>query len=98
MPKISSSIIVIVCSIIVPVNLEMFRFRFCWFMVKKINFFDHAKLLHGKLPCNELEFIDNVKHQIPTKAAKGLNEMIKQFVFIHTEMNREEMFSLSIKE
>ncbi|KLA27084.1 alpha/beta fold hydrolase [Bacillus cereus] len=65
---------------------------------KDKSFFDHAKLLHGKLPCNELEFIDNVKHQIPTKAARGLNEMIKQFVFIHTEMNKEEMFSLSIKE
>ncbi|MCI0765782.1 alpha/beta hydrolase [Bacillus sp. TL12] len=49
-------------------------------------FYSHAKLLHGKLPCNELKFIDNVKHQIPTKAAKCLNEMIQQFVFIHTDM------------
>ncbi|CAI8938512.1 hypothetical protein EMIT079MI2_40159 [Bacillus sp. IT-79MI2] len=38
------------------------------------------------MPCNELKFIDNVKHQIPTKAAKCLNEMIQQFAFIHTEM------------
>ncbi|MBC6973358.1 alpha/beta hydrolase [Bacillus sp. Xin] len=49
-------------------------------------FYSHAKLLHGKVPCNELKFIDNVKHQIPTKAAKCLNEMIQQFVFIHTDM------------
>lgn len=49
-------------------------------------FYSHAKLLHEKLPCNELKFIDNVKHQIPTKAARCLNEMIQQFAFIHTEM------------
>ncbi|WP_242280719.1 alpha/beta fold hydrolase [Bacillus cereus group sp. BfR-BA-01347] len=61
-------------------------------------FFDHAKLLHGKLPCNELEFIDNVKHQIPTKAAKELNEMIKQFVYVHTGMYRNETFSLPVRE
>ncbi|WP_028403038.1 alpha/beta fold hydrolase [Ectobacillus panaciterrae] len=57
-------------------------------------FYHYAKLLHEKLPCNELKFIDNVKHQIPTKAKIDLNEMIKQFVYIHNEMNREETFSL----
>ena len=61
-------------------------------------FYDHAKLLHEKLPCNELKFIGNVKHQIPTKAAKDLNEMIKQFAFIHTEINKEETCSLQVKE
>lgn len=65
---------------------------------KDKSFYDHAKLLHEKLPCNELKFIDNVKHQIPTKAAKGLNEMIKQFVFTRTEMDREEPFSLPVKK
>ncbi|MCX2827233.1 alpha/beta hydrolase [Bacillus pseudomycoides] len=55
---------------------------------KDKSFYDHAKLLHRKLPCNELKFVDNAKHQIPTKAAKDLNEMIKQFVFIHTMVNR----------
>ncbi|EJQ92791.1 alpha/beta fold hydrolase (plasmid) [Bacillus mycoides] len=65
---------------------------------KDNSFYDHAKLLHGNLPYNELKFIDNVKHQIPTKAAKRLNEMIKHFVFIHTEMNREETFSLPVKK
>ncbi|PEY38367.1 alpha/beta hydrolase [Bacillus cereus] len=49
-------------------------------------FYSHAKLLHEKLPCNELKFIDNVKHQIPTKATECLNEMIQQFAFIHTQM------------
>lgn len=65
---------------------------------KDKSFYGHAKLLHGKLPCNELKFIDNVKHQIPTKAAEALNEMIKQFAFTHTGINREETFSLSVKE
>ena len=46
-------------------------------------FYGYAKLLYEKLPCNKLNFIDNVKHQIPTKAAKDLNEMIKQFATIH---------------
>lgn len=29
---------------------------------------------------NQLKFIPNVKHQIPTKAADELNELILQFV------------------
>lgn len=65
---------------------------------KDKSFYGHAKLLHEKLPYNELKFIDNAKHQIPTKAAKTLNEMIKQFIFTHTEMHREETFSLPAKE
>lgn len=46
-------------------------------------FYGYAKLLYEKLPCNKLNFINNVKHQIPTKAARDLNEMIKQFATIH---------------
>ncbi|KEK26078.1 alpha/beta fold hydrolase [Bacillus gaemokensis] len=46
-------------------------------------FYDYAKLLHEKLPCNELKFIEKVKHQIPTKAAKNLNAMIKEFILHH---------------
>lgn len=65
---------------------------------KDKSFYEHAKLLHEKLPYNDLKFIDNVKHQIPTKAEKTLNEMIKQFVFSHTEMYREESFSLPVKD
>ena len=33
-----------------------------------------------KLPYAELEFINHTKHQIPTKAANDLNEMIRQFL------------------
>ncbi|MBT2646586.1 alpha/beta hydrolase [Bacillus sp. ISL-34] len=40
----------------------------------------YAKLLHEKLPCTELKFIDQTKHQIPTKAANDLNESIKHFI------------------
>lgn len=40
----------------------------------------YAKQLHEALPYNELIFIENVGHQIPTNAANGLNELIMQFV------------------
>ncbi|WP_019637359.1 alpha/beta fold hydrolase [Paenibacillus fonticola] len=43
-------------------------------------FHRHAKLLHEQLPNNELAFIENTSHQIPTKAAKALNELILQFL------------------
>ncbi|WML44874.1 alpha/beta hydrolase [Neobacillus sp. PS3-40] len=44
------------------------------------SFYNYANILHKKLPYNELKFIEHVKHQIPTKAAIKLNELIKQFV------------------
>lgn len=40
----------------------------------------YANLLHEKLPYSELLGIDHVKHQIPTKAARCLNESIKTFI------------------
>ncbi|BBN98075.1 alpha/beta fold hydrolase [Sporolactobacillus terrae] len=43
-------------------------------------FFRYAKILHEHLPNNELKWIQNVKHQIPTKAASELNRFIKEFV------------------
>lgn len=43
-------------------------------------FYFYAKQLHKTLPCNELIFIENVGHQIPTNAANELNELIMQFV------------------
>lgn len=46
-------------------------------------FYRYAKLLHEKLPCSNLKFIDHAKHQIPTKATNELNQMIKHF--IHTQ-------------
>ncbi|KAB2332176.1 alpha/beta hydrolase [Cytobacillus depressus] len=47
---------------------------------KDKTFINYANILHEKLPCNDLKFIENEKHQIPTKAAVILNEMIKQFI------------------
>lgn len=44
----------------------------------------YANLLHEKLPCTELKFIEHAKHQIPTKAANGLNESIKRFIHTRT--------------
>jgi pimeloyl-ACP methyl ester carboxylesterase len=43
-------------------------------------FIPYAKVLHQRLPKNELFSIKNVNHQIPTKASGPLNELIKQFV------------------
>lgn len=47
-------------------------------------FHKYAKLLHEKLPNNELKFIYE-KHQIPTKSAADLNQMINEFILSHTE-------------
>jgi pimeloyl-ACP methyl ester carboxylesterase len=43
-------------------------------------FHPYAKLLKERLPKCELVFIKNTKHQIPTKAADELNELIEQFI------------------
>jgi pimeloyl-ACP methyl ester carboxylesterase len=43
-------------------------------------FYPYAKILHQQLPMNELVFIPNMDHRLPTKAAEALNELIKQFV------------------
>ncbi|WP_404321699.1 alpha/beta hydrolase [Cytobacillus firmus] len=43
-------------------------------------FHSYARQLHEKLPQNDLCFIENVDHRIPTKAAKELNRLIFQFV------------------
>jgi pimeloyl-ACP methyl ester carboxylesterase len=47
---------------------------------KDKQFYYYAKLLHEKLPCNELKFIENVNHRIPTKASVSLNQLISQFI------------------
>lgn len=43
-------------------------------------FHSYARQLHEKLPQNELHYIENVDHRIPTKGAKELNQLIFQFV------------------
>lgn len=47
---------------------------------KDQGFHRYAKLLHEKLPQNELIWIQDVKHQLPTKAAFQLNSLLKQFI------------------
>lgn len=47
---------------------------------KDQGFFRYAQILHEKLPYNRLEWIKDVKHQIPTKAPEELNDLIRQFV------------------
>lgn len=43
-------------------------------------FHSYALLLHDHLPDNELLFIENANHRIPTKAADELNAIIQQFI------------------
>jgi pimeloyl-ACP methyl ester carboxylesterase len=45
-------------------------------------FHHYAKLMHDKLPQSELKGIQQVKHQIPTKAAFEINDLIKQFILL----------------
>ena len=56
-------------------------------------FYSHANLLHEELPCNELRFITGAKHQIPTKAATELNQMIEQFVCTQSKVPKEVLKS-----
>lgn len=51
---------------------------------KDKSFHRYANLLHKKLPDNELRFLE-VKHQIPTKAAVELNQMMDQFIISHSD-------------
>jgi pimeloyl-ACP methyl ester carboxylesterase len=48
--------------------------------MKDKSFHWYANLLHEKLPCNKLEFLRNEKHQLPTKAAKELNQLINEYI------------------
>lgn len=47
---------------------------------KDKQFYRYAQLLHQQLPNNELVFIQEMSHQIPTKAARTLNRLIRQFL------------------
>ncbi len=48
--------------------------------VKDRGFFSYGQLLHKYLRHSKLVFIDNVKHQVPTKADKEFNQRIRNFV------------------
>lgn len=52
---------------------------------KDTSFHRYAKLLHQGLPNNELRFIKNMKHQIPTKAAAQLNGLVRKWIHLHQE-------------
>ncbi|MDQ1003128.1 pimeloyl-ACP methyl ester carboxylesterase [Neobacillus niacini] len=52
---------------------------------KDKSFHQYAKLLHEKLRYNELKFLSNEKHQIPTKATPQLNQLIIDFVHLHNK-------------
>lgn len=48
--------------------------------VKDKEFYSYAQLLHQHLPQNELVYITNVKHQIPSKAAEDFHHVITHFI------------------
>ncbi|KUP23633.1 alpha/beta hydrolase [Paenibacillus sp. DMB5] len=48
---------------------------------KDTPFHPYAKLLQERLPKSELVFIQKAKHQIPTKAAGKVNDLIRQFIY-----------------
>lgn len=50
----------------------------------------YAKILHEKLPRNELVFLEKEKHQIPTKAVAKLNPLLIEFVQKYRPSLREE--------
>ncbi|WAH42851.1 alpha/beta hydrolase [Alicyclobacillus fastidiosus] len=55
--------------------------------VEDHGFHSYSRVLHDRLPNSELTFVQNIKHQIPTKAAPALNKRIEQFVKTHEVSN-----------
>jgi pimeloyl-ACP methyl ester carboxylesterase len=53
---------------------------------KDKSFYRYANLLHAKLRRSELIWIQQGKHQLPTKDASEINGLIRQFICSHMEM------------
>jgi pimeloyl-ACP methyl ester carboxylesterase len=47
---------------------------------KDISFHRYAKILQSRLPWNELHYIDKAPHQLPTKHALHMNELIRNWL------------------
>jgi pimeloyl-ACP methyl ester carboxylesterase len=47
-------------------------------------FYRYAQQLHRKLPQSQLTFVKGIKHQVPTKAASELNQIIYTFIQNHS--------------
>lgn len=56
---------------------------------KDKGFYRYAKKLFQELPYSTLYFIQNTKHQIPTKAADQMNELMQHWIHYH-ESNASE--------
>lgn len=54
---------------------------------KDRSFYRYADILERKLPMNKLVLIQGVSHQIPTKAAQSMEEIIKQWLSIVHKVN-----------
>jgi len=58
---------------------------------KDRSFYRYADILERKLPNNKLVLIRGVSHQIPTKAAQSMNEIIKQWLtLVHKDQQIDE--------
>ena len=53
-------------------------------------FHPYAQILHERLPKNELHFIPNVDHRIPTKAHDEMNKKIRYFISKHGKERLEQ--------
>lgn len=59
--------------------------------LKDKSFYRYATLLQRTLPQSELYFIKQSKHQIPTKAAATMNELMKQWVIKNNAINNKDI-------
>lgn len=57
--------------------------------LKDKGFYRYATLLQRTLPLSELYFIKETKHQIPTKAAANMNELIRSRISKQNNFNKQ---------
>jgi pimeloyl-ACP methyl ester carboxylesterase len=57
---------------------------------KDPGFHRYGQMLQKRLPYSELVYVKNVRHQIPTKSAIELNDLIKRFIFTHPSIQPKE--------
>lgn len=55
---------------------------------KNKQFHKYAQMIESRIPNNQLMFIQNAKHQLPTKAFKDTNAMIHKFILEHSLSNQ----------
>jgi pimeloyl-ACP methyl ester carboxylesterase len=61
------------------------------------NFYSYAEMLHNRIPDNQLTFVKDVKHHIPTKASLELNDLIRQFIYTHQHTVEDEEAAIDME-